>query len=56
MKQSKKFTKEWIEFTLCNMVDEAINSVQHSESSTKIMKIIKKYSAEIYNSQDCDNS
>ena len=49
-KKSTKFTKEWIELTLCNKLDDLMKNGENKKD--KIMKIIKKYSAEIYNSQD----
>lgn len=51
-KRSKKTTKEWLELTLCNLLDEIIYLLRNGESKDKIMGIIKKYSAEVYNSQD----
>lgn len=51
-KQStKKFTKEWIELTLCNMVDDILQFMKNGESKEETLKKIKKYSTEIYNSQ-----
>lgn len=52
IKKSKKFTKEWIELTLCSMMDDLMGKSENKKD--KIMRIIKKYSAEIYNSQDYD--
>lgn len=51
-KQSKKNTKEWIELTLCNMLDEIMLSLRKHGNKDEVMKILKKYSAEIYNSQN----
>ena len=45
----KIFTKEWIELTLCDMVDEILSKNKDKDST---MKIIRKYSAQIYNSQN----
>ena len=45
-KKSKKIIKEWIEITLCDMLDEIRKS---GKDENKIMAIIKKYSTEIYN-------
>lgn len=53
-KQSKKFTREWIELTLCDMLDDLLLVTKKGENKTEIMKIIKKYSTEIYNSQSYD--
>lgn len=50
-KRSKKTTKEWIELTLCNLLDEIMYLIRSGESKDKIMGIIKKYSAEFYNLQ-----
>jgi len=51
-KQStKKFTKEWIELTLCNMVDDVLQFMKNGNSKEEVLKKIKKYSTEIYNSQ-----
>ncbi len=51
-KQSKKITKEWIELTLCDMTDEIMHKMTIKEWRDEVMKIIKKYSLEIYNSQN----
>ena len=51
-KRSKKITKEWIELTLCNMLDEVMLLLSKGKKKDEIMKILKKYSAEIYSSQD----
>jgi len=53
-KQSKKVIKEWIEIALCNMLDEIMYLTKNKENRDKTMEIIKKYSAEIYNSQGYD--
>jgi len=45
----KIFTKEWVELTLCDMVDELLSKNKDKDSTTKI---IRKYSAQIYNSQN----
>ena len=50
-KVRKKFTKEWVELTLCDMVDEVLQLMKAGKSKEEILKKIKKYSAEIYNSQ-----
>lgn len=47
----KKFTKEWVELTLCDMVDEVLQLMKIGKSKEKILKKIKKYAAEIYNAQ-----
>ena len=52
-KQSKKFTKEWIELTLCDMLDE-IFLIKNKADKDKMMEIIKKYSVEIYDTQKND--
>lgn len=51
---TKNFTKEWIELTLCDMVDNILQLMKRGKNKDEIMKIIKKYSAEIYNSQNYD--
>ncbi len=48
---TKKFTKEWIELTLCNMVDDVIQCMKTGKSKEEILEKIKNYSAEIYNAQ-----
>lgn len=50
-KQSKKFTKEWIELTLCDMTDEIMQIMKSGKSKEEVMKKIKNYSLQIYNSQ-----
>ena len=51
-KQSKiLLSKQWLELTLCNMIDEIIKSLNKDGSQNKIMPIIKKYSVQISNSQ-----
>ena len=50
-KATKKILKEWIELTLCDMFDEIMQLMKNGKDRDEIMKIIKKYSAEIYNSQ-----
>ncbi len=50
-KKSKKVKKEWIEITICEMLDEI---QECSGDEDKIMAIIKKYSAEIYNARNYD--
>lgn len=52
-KISKGFTKEWIEFTLCDLVDDVISRVDCGENPNKIMKkVIKKYAHEIFVAQN----
>ncbi|MDO9464573.1 MAG: hypothetical protein Q7J67_04670 [bacterium] len=46
---TKKITREWIELTLCNMVDEVLQLMKSGKSKEEVMKKIKKFSAEIYN-------
>jgi len=48
---TKNFTKEWVELTLCDMVDEILQLMKSGKSKEEIMEKIKDYSAEIYNSQ-----
>lgn len=50
----KFFLKEWIELTLCDMLDELLYLINDDKNEKKIMEIIKKYSAEIYNVQSYD--
>lgn len=50
----KNFTKEWVELTLCDMMDEILQLMKREKNKDEIMKIIKKYSVEICNSQSCD--
>ena len=45
------FTKEWVELTLCDMSDEILIALKNRQNSDEIIKIIKKYSTEIYNCQ-----
>ncbi|MDO8529468.1 MAG: hypothetical protein Q7S18_02260 [bacterium] len=47
----KQTTKEWIELTLCDMVDEVLQLMKSGKSKEDILVKIKKYSAEIYNAQ-----
>ncbi len=47
----KKFTKEWVELTLCDMVDEVLQFMRNGKSKEEILERIKNYSAEIYNAQ-----
>ena len=51
---TKNFAKEWVELTLCDMMDEILQLMKKGENKDGVMKIIKKYSAEIYNSQNYD--
>ena len=51
-KQSKKITKEWIELTLCDMVDEVLQLMKNRKSKEEVLQKIKNYSLQIYNSQD----
>lgn len=53
-KKIKKITKEWIEITLCDMLDEISYLIKSDKNKDRIMEIVKKYSAEIYNSQSYD--
>ena len=49
---TKKITKEWIELTLCDMTDEIMHKMTiNAKWKDEVMKTIKKYSLEIYNSQ-----
>ncbi len=48
-KKSEKMIKEWIEITLCDMLDEIR---KNGRSDDKIMTIIKRYATEIYNAQN----
>lgn len=50
----ENFTKEWVELTLCDMMDKILQLTKKGKNKDEIMKIIKKYSAEIYNSQNYD--
>jgi len=49
---NKKIKREWIELTLCDMVDEIFRK---GKSENGVMEIIKKYSAQIYNSQKAND-
>lgn len=51
MKKYKKITKEWIEITLCDMLDEIMYLIQDDKNKDIVMEIVKKYSTEIYNTQ-----
>lgn len=52
-KQIKKIKKAWIELTLCDMLDEIIYLMRNGRNKDEeMMKVIKKYSAEICNSQN----
>lgn len=48
---TKKFIKEWVELTLCDLVDEVLTLMKHGKTKEEILKTIKKYSAETYNAQ-----
>ena len=48
---TKTFTKEWIELTLCNIVDDVLQFMKTGKSKEEILERIKNYSAEIYNAQ-----
>ena len=48
---SKKITREWIEITLCEMVDDIVALKKAGKNSEDGMKLIKKYAKEIYNAQ-----
>ncbi len=47
----KKFTKDWVELTLCDMIDEVLQLMRTGKSKEEILKKIKKYAAEIYSAQ-----
>jgi len=51
-KKSNEIKKEWIELTLCDMVDEIMQFSYYENNNEKIMQIIKEYSSQIYNSQN----
>lgn len=48
----KKFLKEWVELTLCDMLDEILQLMKIGKSREEITGVIKRYSTEIYNSQE----
>lgn len=47
--KNKKIIREWIELTLCDMIDEIF---RNGKDGNDRMKIVKKYSIQIYNSQN----
>ena len=51
----KIFSKKWVELTLCDMVDEVMQSLKNNNSKEEMMQIIKKYSSQIDRSQDNDD-
>ena len=50
-KNIKKISKEWIELTLCNMMDDVLQFMRSGKSENEILEKIKEYSSEIYNAQ-----
>lgn len=52
-KQPKKpVINEWLELTLCDMLDDILRLMRGGKSKTAIMKVVKKYSTEIYNAHN----
>lgn len=51
MKNKEKFTKEWVELTLCNMVDDILALLKTRKGKAEMLSNIKRYSEEIYKAQ-----
>lgn len=47
-----RIIQEWIELTLCNMLDEIGVFMQPNHDTEKIIDIVMRYSREIYNAQN----